>query len=201
MEGRSLPNYGLPPLPVLPCPEFKGPTPWSNWVMRGRVLAGEMPQHYTGAAKQFRLQWGNGQRVPLGILCAVKAVVCICNVTRCQKCPLILSFPHPRAGAYPASLDDYETERILTTLLELGVNTFVCLQAEFALHTPETAWRSGQGLRPYIKDAQRILIRARETQSTRIKQVGGCFLSRRACVMGPACGWLSFSGSWDGGKA
>lgn len=53
------------------------------------------------------------------------------------------------------------------------MNTFVCLQAEFVLHAPEAAWRTGQALRPYIKDAQRILIRARETRSTRIKQVGG----------------------------
>jgi len=46
------------------------------------------------------------------------------------------------------------------------------LQAEFSLHTPETAWRAGQGLRPYIKDAQKLLIRARETGSRRILQVG-----------------------------
>lgn len=97
------------------------------------------------------------------------------------------------AGAYPASLDDYETERILTTLLELGVNTFVCLQAEFALHTPESSWRAGQGLRPYIKDAQRILIRARETQSTRIKQVS---LGGSLPVLGAGNHyWLGFS-SW-----
>ena len=37
---QPLPHYGLPPLPSLPCPEFRGPTPWSNWVIRGRVLAG-----------------------------------------------------------------------------------------------------------------------------------------------------------------
>lgn len=85
----------------------------------------------------------------------------------------------PAAGAYPASLDDAETQRILTTLLELGVNTFVCLQAEFSLHTPDAAWRSGQGLRPYIKDAQQILIRARETRSQRIMQVGA---GARACA-------------------
>ena len=30
--GRPLPDYGLPALPSLPCPEFRGPTPWSNWV-------------------------------------------------------------------------------------------------------------------------------------------------------------------------
>ena len=110
------PPFGLPPLPALPASEFRGPTPWSNWVISGRVLA----------------------------------------------------------GAYPANLDDDDTDRILTTLLGLGVNTFVCLQAEFSLHNPESAWRAGQGLRPYIKDAQRLLIRARETNSQRIKQVGAC---------------------------
>lgn len=162
------------------------------------------------------------------------------------------------AGAYPASLDDAETERILTTLLELGVNTFVCLQvgaegeclpswiaysalpckhaswvhavkkqaqepllqylrnacacsvggcslpsathqlpvlwqAEFSLHTPQAAWRAGQGLRPYIKDAQKLLIRARETGSRRILQAraigclslqGGRSLQGAACLQG-----------------
>ena len=32
------------------------------------------------------------------------------------------------AGAYPASMDDADTEHVLTLLLELGINTFVCLQ-------------------------------------------------------------------------
>lgn len=35
---------------------------------------------------------------------------------------------HMLAGAYPASLDDRDTEDILSTLLEAGVTTFVCLQ-------------------------------------------------------------------------
>lgn len=74
------------------------------------------------------------------------------------------------AGAYPASLDDAETERILTTLLELGVNTFVCLQAEVNINTPEHAWRAQHGLRPYIKDAQKILSRAHETGNPKITQ-------------------------------
>lgn len=43
-----LPHYGLPPLPSLPCPEFRGPTPWSNWVIRGRVLAGAPPPPVAG---------------------------------------------------------------------------------------------------------------------------------------------------------
>jgi hypothetical protein len=51
---------------------LSGPTPWSNWVIPGQVIA----------------------------------------------------------GAYPASLSDEETDHILTLLLQLGINTFVCLQAE-----------------------------------------------------------------------
>ena len=51
------------------------------------------------------------------------------------------------AGAYPASLDDEETNRVLITLLELGISTFVCLQAEVSLNTPEKSWRTGRGLR------------------------------------------------------
>ncbi|KXZ41187.1 hypothetical protein GPECTOR_674g805 [Gonium pectorale] len=89
-----------------------GPTPWSNWAIPGRVIA----------------------------------------------------------GAYPASLDDAETEKILTTMLELGINTFVCLQAEVNINTPEHAWRAGHGLRPYIKDAQKILSKAHEQGNPKITQ-------------------------------
>jgi hypothetical protein len=103
---------GLPALPKLPAKEMAGPTPWSNWALPGRVIA----------------------------------------------------------GAYPASLDDAETERILTTLLELGINTFVCLQAEVNINTPEHAWRAQHGLRPYIKDAQKILSKAHETGNPKITQ-------------------------------
>lgn len=111
--AASLAARLLPPLPPLPCPlEYRGPTPWSNWVIKGRLLA----------------------------------------------------------GAYPASSDDSETDAILTKLLELGVDTFVCLQAEFSMATPEAAWRSGQALRPYVKDAQRLLIKARNSNSARITQ-------------------------------
>lgn len=74
------------------------------------------------------------------------------------------------AGAYPASVDDNETETILTKLLELGIDTFVCLQAEFWLGAPDEAWKSGQALRPYVKDAHRLLIRAKETGNRRITQ-------------------------------
>lgn len=38
------------------------------------------------------------------------------------------------------------------------------------IHIPDHAWRAGHGLRPYIKDAQRILSRAHETGNPRITQ-------------------------------
>lgn len=50
------------------------------------------------------------------------------------------------------------------------MNTFVCLQAEVNINTSEQAWRSQHGLRPYIKDAQKILSRAHETGNPRITQ-------------------------------
>lgn len=65
MAQLAMQQQPLPLLPKLPAKEMAGPTPWSNWVIPSRVIA----------------------------------------------------------GAYPASLDDVETERILTTLLELGINT------------------------------------------------------------------------------
>jgi len=103
----------LPPLPSIPCSlDWRGPTPWSNWVIKGRVLA----------------------------------------------------------GAYPAAKNDAETDIILTKLLELGINTFVCLQAEFSLTITEDLWRQGRGLRPYVKDAQRLLVKARNTGNLNIVQ-------------------------------
>jgi hypothetical protein len=78
----------LPALPKNPA-GMAGPTPWCNWVIRGRVLA----------------------------------------------------------GAYPASTDDKETDKILTILLEHGMEVFVCLQAEVSLNIPESMWRAGRGLR------------------------------------------------------
>lgn len=73
-------------------------------------------------------------------------------------------------GAMPASLDDAETEQLLTALLEAGVCTFVCLQAEVDLNCPESAWRAGHGKRPYLRDAQQVLKRAQESGDPRISQ-------------------------------
>lgn len=38
------------------------------------------------------------------------------------------------------------------------------------INVPEHLWRAGKGLRPYVRDAQRLLSRARATCNTRIKQ-------------------------------
>jgi hypothetical protein len=54
------------------------------------------------------------------------------------------------AGAYPASTRDDETKTALTTLLGLGVNCFVCLQAEMDIHVSEEQWRSGKALRSVV---------------------------------------------------
>ena len=70
-------------------PSMRGPLPWCNWAVPGRVLA----------------------------------------------------------GAFPASMDDEDTFGTLTTLLELGINSFVCLQSELSLDASEEEWRAGRALR------------------------------------------------------
>ena len=51
------------------------------------------------------------------------------------------------AGAYPASLHDEDTRTMLSTLLEYGVNSFVCLQAELDINVDDQEWRQGRALR------------------------------------------------------
>jgi hypothetical protein len=60
------------------------------------------------------------------------------------------------AGAFPGALDDRENELQLRSILNKGIDTFVCLQAEVDDEIPEEAWRNGDGLRPYFVDARRI---------------------------------------------
>eukprot|EP00937_MAST-01D_sp_MAST-1D-sp2_P004178 g4178.t1 len=60
-------------------------------------------------------------------------------------------------GAYPSHDDDIINDRIVRSILEQGVQTFVCLQREYQHGAPEHLWRNGQALRPYITDAYRIL--------------------------------------------
>ena len=48
------------------------------------------------------------------------------------------------AGGYPASMDDEENDRILMTLMRLGVDCFVCLQSEVNPECSDLDWRSGK---------------------------------------------------------
>jgi len=66
-------------------------------------------------------------------------------------------------GAYPSSFDDAENEQILRGLLECGITTFVCLQLEYQHGVPESQWRAGVSLRPYIEDAMEICEKDRST--------------------------------------
>ena len=63
---------------------------------------------------------------------------------------------HPRllVGAYPSSVHDATNTAILSSILRLGVTTFVCLQLEYQHEgVTEAQWRGGSALRPYIFDA------------------------------------------------
>lgn len=60
------------------------------------------------------------------------------------------------AGAYPGALDDKDNDRQLKSILNKGIDTFVCLQAEVDDEIPEEYWRTGNGLRPYFVDARRL---------------------------------------------
>ena len=56
-------------------------------------------------------------------------------------------------GAFPGMADDFENEKLLGSLLEQGITTFVCLQREYDPRAPEAKWRSGVAIRPYYEDA------------------------------------------------
>ena len=70
---------------------------------------------------------------------------------------------HLMVGAYPSSFDDNENDAILSSILECGVTTFVCLQQEYQHGVSEALWRAGSALRPYIEDAMDICARERDT--------------------------------------
>lgn len=60
------------------------------------------------------------------------------------------------AGAYPGAQDDRENELQLKSILNKGVDEFVCLQAEVDEDIPEEEWRAGYALRPYFVDARKF---------------------------------------------
>ena len=60
-------------------------------------------------------------------------------------------------GSYPGDEDDKENEKYLTQILNCGVTIFACLQHEYDNETPEEVWRNRFGLRPYFKDAEKMI--------------------------------------------
>jgi len=67
-------------------------------------------------------------------------------------------------GAFPGMADDEENERLLGSILDEGITTFVCLQREYDPDAPERLWRSGVAIRPYFSSAVAL---ARRTQPGR----------------------------------
>ena len=61
------------------------------------------------------------------------------------------------AGAFPGYVSDKENEEILTKILNCGVSTFVSLQKEYDNNNPEENWKNNIGLRPYFKDAEKMI--------------------------------------------
>jgi len=60
-------------------------------------------------------------------------------------------------GAFPGYVNDAENKETLTTILNCGVSTFVSLQKEYNNNNPEENWRNNRGLRPYFKDAEKMI--------------------------------------------
>ena len=62
------------------------------------------------------------------------------------------------AGAFPGDNDNGLNDYNLTTLLNFGINAFVCMQLEYNDAAPENDWRIWDlSKRPYFKDVERIL--------------------------------------------
>jgi hypothetical protein len=76
---------------------------------------------------------------------------------------------HLIAGGFPASCtDDALTTNLLTAILQAGTTTFVCLQSEFDLNTPESAWRNKQGLRVYLNDCSKLMSRNKNIKQKKV---------------------------------
>ena len=112
----ALPDYrGVPPLPPvrgLDTAAMCGPTEESNWVIAGRLLVGAYPASVQDAANSREAggasERGVGERGRSALRRAPP---------RRHPAPLLCCFARARAG-------------ILTSILSLGVTTFVCLQQE-----------------------------------------------------------------------
>mmetsp|Transcript_77942 Transcript_77942/g.156008 ORF Transcript_77942/g.156008 Transcript_77942/m.156008 type:complete len:541 (+) Transcript_77942:72-1694(+) len=67
-------------------------------------------------------------------------------------------------GAFPGCPDDDENWELITSILSLGVTTFVCLQDEYSDDAPEEDWRYERNgaIRPYFRDVREMVKRVEE---------------------------------------
>jgi protein-tyrosine phosphatase len=67
-------------------------------------------------------------------------------------------------GAFPGVPDDDENWELITSILGLGVTTFVCLQDEYSDEAPEEDWRYERNgaIRPYFRDVREIVKQVEE---------------------------------------
>jgi len=67
-------------------------------------------------------------------------------------------------GAFPGCPDDDENWELITSILSLGVTTFVCLQDEYSDDAPEEDWRYERNgaIRPYFRDVREIVKQVEE---------------------------------------
>ena len=98
-------------------------------------------------------------------------------------------------------MHDATNASILTSILKLGVTTFVCLQQEYQHEgVTEAQWRSGTSLRPYIFDAISLVdtLPASFFPSGKGKPAGLEFVHfpiQGACAARPGAGSV---GGWGG---
>ena len=60
-------------------------------------------------------------------------------------------------GAFPGYIDNKQNEETLTKILNCGISTFVSLQKEYDNENPRENWVKDIGLRPYFKDAEKMI--------------------------------------------
>jgi len=67
-------------------------------------------------------------------------------------------------GAFPGVTDDDENWDLITSILGLGITTFVCLQDEYSDDAPEEDWRQERNgaIRPYFRDVREIVKQVEE---------------------------------------
>jgi hypothetical protein len=122
---------------------LQGPTPWSNWVIPGRLLAGGFPASPDDVDTRHTLlrlmgapqSSGGGSGTSSG------------------------SSGGGGGGGGGATTTAAPSQQLGSGC---GVTAFVCLQSELDPRAPPASWRRGAALRPYPRDAAALLAEAAE---------------------------------------